>query len=1164
MNRVKKIGTVLLMAALSLPQFLSFDVKGDQHMRKHEPFKSLISLVVMALLLCISLPITAWAESTNEPVNETVQVDVSNEPIVDVYLAKGISDLETKSFKEDLFSQLNDDGYNTGNILVNEIQSAEINVSTAFNWQKDVSSSIGNISITGNGQNVVMNGNTSNAGKNAIWTFPTNDYHQKFTFGYNIDFGDSFNAGGMLLKVKRNGNSLTGYMISCNNSSWVSAAGGANGAIWTFSYSIGANDTNITKTLVKSLTIDQSGELTVEVGKDSIAVSGGGLSGTEVITTEDGYGNGFGFFSDHYSHNCERIGQFSLTNINLTQTNVKTLSDVLKTPEWRDNSTKMLVNVNDYSESDFKNSNDLSQTLMRTINENIHYISWGNSANQASNEDYIAKNNGNGMFINNSNYMNAIIQTAAYIESVINSYQPKQYVVVEEPIKLQVNPSNLKSNTATPNYPNGRWKIAHDYTYFAYNMGKYSGSDVYQKDMPSTFNKIGKYKIYFADALVKEVFVHRKPLASFSIMIGTDNAVTYYTNSYDMDTTSNIGFGPGIAEEEWSYRESTTTTWTEGKLAIFDPSKVYQIQLRVKDEQGLWSDPMVKYLSSSSNMPVADFNFGANVITIHDALQIINNSYDPSGEALTSVQWTLKKDNSIVSTESEPTTDFDAHGLGVGTYTYTLTVANMSGAKSDEFTRMFQVIDYVDSIPPTIDSVEFTDNLSVVTIRMSDETYGEGVKGVYINGEFYAGNPVIREVLEDTAVMRLQAEDNAGNKSEIRREHVPGRKSVTIETVAFSDDNKMATIAAATNEIGTSITGIYCNDELIVGNPVTYTIPVDNSQYLKVQAVNNEGDRSEIVTKRVPGWSEVVDTIAVTSVEFLNGNRLARVRADTTRLNASILGIYVNGVFHEGNPIECEVASGTEYLECQAADDVGDLSQPVVRQVPRNTGSGGGGHHSSGGSGSTTSISISEPVLQDDGQYRIGISAKDSECEIEKIVAVWDGHKENITKSHFILLENDTLLQVIAVNSDDRMTYKKVRIQLSGDEPIEEEPVSEIPAAEKTNPTAKQDFYAGQVTPAKENSADSESGSTADPREQLEGLLRRQQLKHKEQPAQAANVQQVIPETIRRSSAGSNRPGAAAVVASLLCFLALMVMIVLLVRRQHKQSAYCLPNIPKK
>ncbi len=156
------------------------------------------------------------------------------------------------------------------------------------------------------------------------------------------------------------------------------------------------------------------------------------------------------------------------------------------------------------------------------------------------------------------------------------------------------------------------------------------------------------------------------------------------------------------------------------------------------------------------------------------------------------------------------------------------------------------------------------------------------------------------------------------------------------------------------------------------------------------------------------------------------------------------------------------------------------------------------------------------------------------------------------------MLDSDIQLQVIAVNSDGRMTYKKVRIRLASEEPIIEEPVPETPAAAKTNPTAKQELHAGQVDPVQGSPAEPGSDNAqADPREQLEELLRRQQLKHKEQLAQAANVQQVIPETIRR-------PGAAAVLASMLCFLALMVLIILLVRRQHRASAYCMPEIPKR
>ena len=36
-------------------------------------------------------------------------------------------------------------------------------------------------------------------------------------FNYDIDYGDNYNAAGMLLRVQQNGNTLTGYMLSFNN-----------------------------------------------------------------------------------------------------------------------------------------------------------------------------------------------------------------------------------------------------------------------------------------------------------------------------------------------------------------------------------------------------------------------------------------------------------------------------------------------------------------------------------------------------------------------------------------------------------------------------------------------------------------------------------------------------------------------------------------------------------------------------------------------------------------------------------------------------------------------------------------------------------------------------------------------------------------------------------
>lgn len=97
-----------------------------------------------------------------------------------------------------------------------------------LNWTQDMDSSIGTITFSNRGKEVNMTGNGSLAGKNAIYIIPATPQEQTIQFDYNVSFGDSFNAAGVLLKVQKVGNTLTGYMLSFNNSSgdnWYSAAG---------------------------------------------------------------------------------------------------------------------------------------------------------------------------------------------------------------------------------------------------------------------------------------------------------------------------------------------------------------------------------------------------------------------------------------------------------------------------------------------------------------------------------------------------------------------------------------------------------------------------------------------------------------------------------------------------------------------------------------------------------------------------------------------------------------------------------------------------------------------------------------------------------------------------------------------------------------------------
>mgnify|MGYP001625250475 CR=1 FL=1 len=215
---------------------------------------------------------------------------------------------------------------NSRNINFDDMTSTagKTEIITNFDWKKDVDNSIGSITIEDEGKRVQMTGNETLPGKNAIYIIPENHQEQNLTFDYNIDYGDSFNAAGVLLKVKEENGMLKGYMLSFNNPvagdsmDWYGAAYNQLGAIWTFSYRLNDNSNNIIdKNLVKAIDLPISGRISVKSTQDQIVLTGDSINETIDTTGNAESGDGFGFFTDHYSHGCDQIGNFALTNFAL-------------------------------------------------------------------------------------------------------------------------------------------------------------------------------------------------------------------------------------------------------------------------------------------------------------------------------------------------------------------------------------------------------------------------------------------------------------------------------------------------------------------------------------------------------------------------------------------------------------------------------------------------------------------------------------------------------------------------------------------------------------------------------------------------------------------------------------------------------------------------------
>ena len=411
-----------------------------------------------------------------------------------------------------------------------------------------------------------------------------------------------------------------------------------------------------------------------------------------------------------WGNNCEQKKSMYISNLKTTakKTVIKTFNNILLEPTWRDDADHIIVNVNEALDDSFTNSQIKGEILTRTINDNIDFVQWGSASNKKVMENFIKENNDNGLFIGVDSYENAINATANYISGKYEVEENiNKTILVNTSVDINVSPEKFKSNTTDIEYPNGKWIIHHDYKYFDNNEGQYKSADVYLDTIPDniTFDKVGKYDITFGDEIAQTIYVHRKPIANFSVKVNNDNTVSFVSSSYDLDSNVDNGLGKGIIEEEWTYKKLEDSSWTSGKpTEILQAGESYVFQLRVKDNLGEWSDYASKFITLDSNIklpPVAQFGFENSKIFKNDNLVINNSSYDPAGKIITKQNWVLKKDGKEIGAYSTPITDFST--LGVGNYSYTLSVTNSDNIVSDGYTKSFVVVEDKNGPVITID-----------------------------------------------------------------------------------------------------------------------------------------------------------------------------------------------------------------------------------------------------------------------------------------------------------------------------------------------------------------------------------------------------------------------------------------------------------------------------
>ncbi|WP_198440178.1 Ig-like domain-containing protein, partial [Pareuzebyella sediminis] len=720
---------------------------------------------------------------------QTVDMEVQQGPNVDVMVTVGSANVDLSTFEDDLEQAMHAKGIPLGKLRVeafqrSSISSAQEDASDIFNsWNKmnfDGTEPPQHPSYSGDyfsfdsGTNRVIadfvSRNTSLGWGFAMYD-PTGDIadgsitatfglseepylHAEVGFIFRMEDKQNFYAyiidnhtgcGNIMNYAPNDGYPAEGIIKVENGVVSLLALNTNSGDNGSATYGWDGNRTDMFDSYYNGQVID----FKIEMGGDNIKVlrrGGGGSAGTNWIEafnfddTSHSQGS-YGF----YVH--EQSGAY-FKDINIEKLELRAFKDVLREPQWRNSALRFNVNLDDLEVADFDNDADLAEILMRTINEDIHYIGWGKNTNEAQFERFIAQNNNQGTFVNrdSGSWSTWIDDMAQYIyeQYQFGTITDGEIFFTDRSVEIEVTPTELKTNTANASYPNGRWKITHDETYFDNSEGRVSWSGIYLDDLPETYDKVGKYTFTFEDLPTAPtiLYFHRRPIAGF-----TYSADTGFINntSYDLDGGANNG----IAQSEWKWKPvdaASTDDWTLGQ---FDKSSVgdgeYLIMLKVQDHQGTWSSPASIFVEKTSasggstDLPIAQFNIlpdQLNTYTGNMTIVIEDNSVDPYGRTLSNQEWIVTQrtydsngdpSDTEIYNASTPMTDFSTYNDLSADYIISLRTQTDTGVWSEPFYRKLTIVD--DDTLPTITANPASGSLGTDTdiqLVFSDENGGSG------------------------------------------------------------------------------------------------------------------------------------------------------------------------------------------------------------------------------------------------------------------------------------------------------------------------------------------------------------------------------------------------------------------------------------------------------
>lgn len=504
------------------------------------------------------------------------------------------------------------------------------------------------------------------------------------------------------------------------------------------------------------------------------------------ISFEKASSYGFGPLSSYRSHGCNLPTSIAMQNLTMSTEKAKTLKEVISEPEWKKNSSRYIVNLNEDVISDLNDPQKENEIINRLNNDDVTYIGWGSDDNEPQTEEFIELNNSKGGFVNvdGTDTDTYDKQITAIAKKILEDNYPKAaqssngaaYVLTSDNVHLSVNGAS-ESGTADANWPKGRWKIVHTTDGFSNTEGIYAKSGQAVSDLDRDFSLPGKYEIYYENTLVRTIIAHRQPVAYFTATVvsgsaiseGTDSgsvvtgpaieepsgevptvtgaAIVYKDLSYDPD-----GIGIDSSKNVWKYIDLSADrpAWvtSDTPITAIIPDHRYLVSLIVTDLYGAVSSPYTRQLSYNYTFdtetetglklkPYADFDLSETALVrgVKEQLVLTDKSYDVYGDEITGT-YSVTRDgvpyNKTIAAQTvtgsaitSQVIDFSSDAPG--TYKISLVVTSKNGT-SEAFSRSVELI--ADTTAPTASSSAANnstigDNKVVLTFK---DAGGSGLK----------------------------------------------------------------------------------------------------------------------------------------------------------------------------------------------------------------------------------------------------------------------------------------------------------------------------------------------------------------------------------------------------------------------------------------------------